>query len=490
MDRVLRTRARTRLLIAAASALFAACADGGEEPPPLLARPNLVLITIDTLRADHLGCYGYFRDTSPRIDALARESVVFDAAYATMATTLPSHASILTSRYPLEHGILANLMHGGRPFGWKQGMLSFAQVAQEAGYRTAGFVSSAPLKRQSGMHAGFDEWSEPEATNRIAGETLAEVLPWLAARPPEPFFLWVHLFDPHWPPSAPPAFAARFRSDGPDPGLEAWIAARRIPEAAVRNRTQILRANESTPTREALDAYCADVAYTDHEVGRLLDALREQGLLERSILALTADHGEGLNQHDWTGHGLVWDEQIRVPLLIRFPAAARQAPRRVRSIVSLIDLVPTLLGRIEPWGTPSWARYFEHASGLDVLAPGFAERAVCAQRSDKEIEDDPGEMFTVMTPEWKYVHQPEAGGLLFDRRKDAFELENLIEREPGEAERAQRLTMTLRDAQARRGALLGEAPAGEVDEGLLEELRALGYMGGEERASEPPGTPR
>ena len=475
------TRAWAHVLIAAATAFLGACS--GADEGPRLEHPNLVLITIDTLRADHLGTYGYFRDTTPNIDALARESVVFDAAYATMATTLPSHASMLTSRYPLEHGILANVMHGGKPFGWKPGMLSFAQVAKDAGYRTAAFVSSSPLKRQSGIDAGFDDWSEPVAAHRKAEETLADVLPWLEARPPEPFFLWVHLFDPHWPYDAPPPFDKRFHSDELDPELEAWIAARGLPESA-------MRANETVETREALDAYCGEVAYTDQEVGRLLDALRANGLLDKSIVTLTADHGEGLNQHDWHGHGLVWEEQLRVPLIIRFPAAARQAPRRVASIVSLIDLVPTLLGRVEPWSTPSWTQYFAHASGVDALAPAFAERAVYAQRSGREMERDPGEMYTITTPQWKYIHQPEVGAFLFDRRKDPFELDNLAGRERDEADREHRLTMILRDVQMRRGEMLGEATAGEADERLLAELRALGYMGGEEGQSGNPTPPQ
>ncbi|MCC7012878.1 MAG: sulfatase-like hydrolase/transferase [Planctomycetes bacterium] len=462
--------------VACATSLLVSCPSSGDSGPKL-ERPNIVLVTIDTLRADHLGCYGYFRDTTPHIDAIAKESVVFDAAYATMATTLPSHASMMTARYPLEHGILANLMHGGKPFGWKQGMLSFAQVAKDAGYVTAGFVSSAPLKSQSGIGVGFDTWSEPalEQSERKAGQTLAEVLPWLEQAPREPFFLWVHLFDPHWPHRAPPPFDTQFQKDGPDPELEAWIAARKIGESAVRSN-----AKKTTETRAALNNYCAEVAYTDSQVGVLLDALRAKGLLERSILTITADHGEGLNQHDWTAHGLVWEEQLRVPLIMRFPAAARQAPRRIASIVSLIDLMPTMLGRVEPWPTPSWKQFFAVATGVDALDPSFEERPVYAQRTGREMERDPGEMFALTTRDWKYIDEPEVGRMLFDRRKDPFELENLYQREPQAAEGVQRLTLLMRELQSKRGAALGEAQAGALDPKVLKAIRDLGYMGGDD----------
>ena len=146
--------------------------------------PNIVLITLDTTRADHLGAYGYFRDTSPRIDAFAEESIVFEHAIAPMATTLPTHVSILTATYPLEHGVLANVMHGGRRFVPAAGLRSFATVCREQGYRTAAFVSAAPLKRDSGIQAGFEEFFEPEKGEASvrAGVTNKELFRWLHAR--------------------------------------------------------------------------------------------------------------------------------------------------------------------------------------------------------------------------------------------------------------------------------------------------------------------
>lgn len=466
-----------QLVGAALAAIVAGCGPGGSGPAA--PRANIVLITIDTLRADHLGCYGYFRDTSPNLDALAKESVVFDQAFAVMATTLPSHASMLTGRYPLEHGIVANLMHGGNPFGWKEGMLSIAQVAKEAGYSTAGFVSAAPLKRASGISAGFDVWSEPDAVERQGAETMKEVLAWLDTEPREPYFLWVHFYDPHWRHRAPAPYDTMFHSEGPDPALEAWLQERGIGDEAKRSN-----ARKSTQTRKAINDYCGEVRYTDAQVGVLLDRLRKSGELERSALVVTADHGEGLNQHDWTAHGLVWDEQLRVPLLMRFPASSGVAPKRVDKLVSLVDLFPTVLARIEPLGAPSQRAFLEQSTGTDVLSPKFTERPLLGQRTGRELAEDPGEMYALTTREWKFIHEPEVGDKLFDRRKDPFELENLSEREVKVAERVRDMTTLLIRGQKLRGDALGTAQAGQFDPELLEQLKKIGYMGGDDGRSE------
>jgi len=457
--------------------IVAAC--GGDDGPPRLERPNIVLITIDTLRADHLGCYGYFRDTSPVIDALAKESLVFDQAYAVMATTLPSHASMLTARYPLEHGITANAMHGGNPFGWKPDMLSFAQVAKDAGYRTAAFVSAAPLKTSSGIQAGFDDWGEPEKMECKAEETIERALAWHAEKPDGPYFLWVHLYDPHWKHNPPPPYDRMFHSDEPDPKLEAWLAERRIGEAAVRGG-----APEQTRTREAINAYCGEIRYSDAQVGLLLERLRTSGDLDRSVLVLTSDHGEGLNQHGWTAHGLVWDEQLRVPLLMRFPSAVGFAPRRVNTLVSLVDLLPTVLARLKPFEAPSYRRFLAQATGADVLTASFGERPLLGQRTGRELPEDPGETYSLTTREWKFIQQEGVDDQLFDRRRDPHELENLAAREQVVVQRVRRITDLIVRGHRERGAAAGDAAAVALDPQQLEELKALGYLGGDDGRSQ------
>jgi len=472
---------RRGILVSIAAACLASCADDAGPGPRPLVRPNLILVTIDTLRADHLGCYGYFRDTTPNIDALAKECVVFEQAFAVMATTLPSHTSMLTARYPLEHGILANIVHGGKPFGWKAGMISFAQVAKDAGYTTAGFVSAAVLKTQTGISAGFDTWSEPAAdqSQRPAGETLADVLPWLERSAEQPFFLWVHCYDPHWPYRAPPPFDAQFRSSAADAELEAWITERQISATAVRTN-----GNKVTEAHKGINDYDAEVRYVDSEVGKLFDALRAKGVLDESVLVITADHGEGLNQHDWTAHGLVWEEQLRVPLLMRFPASSGIVPQRVTSLVSLIDLFPTVLAPVEPFDTPKWKQFFDLATGVDALSPRFSERPIFGQRTEREMADDPGEMYALTTRDWKFIHEPDVGDKLFDRRTDPHELHNVLERETSAAQRISKLTQLMRTDQEQRGVALGPNSEGAVDPELQKQLNELGYGGGDDGRSE------
>jgi arylsulfatase A-like enzyme len=470
-----RPPARLRRLATLCASLVLAACDGGPKQPPKLERPNIVLITIDTLRADHLGCYGYFRNTTPHIDALAKESVVFEQAYATMATTLPSHTSMFTARYPLEHGIFANIRHGGSPFGWKPGMMSFAQVAKEAGYTTGAFISAAALKHQCGIDAGFDVFSEPTGVERKAGETIAEVLPWLEAKAKEPFLLWVHFYDPHWKHKAPPPYDTMFHDDKDAPALEQWIAERQIGDKELRSN-----ARKTTETRGALNDYCGEVAYADSQFGVLIDELEKRALLDKSIVIFCADHGEGLNQHKWTAHGLVWEEQLRVPFILRFPPQAKVAPQRVAGVVSLIDMFPTVLARVKPFETPMFAQFLKQATGVDALSPEYVERPIFGQRTEREMAEDPGEMYAVTTPEWKYIHEPEAGDMLFDRRKDPFELDNLLERQPETAARVHSLMELMMSEQKARGASMGEAEQLEADPELLRQLRETGYAGGDD----------
>ena len=173
-----------------------------DTPSPSADRPNIVLVTIDTLGREHLGCYGYPRPTSPRVDALAGQSVLFENAYAPMATTFPSHVSMLTGLYPHQHGRTSNRAGVLDPFVSAQGRMLVASALSSAGYRTAGFVSSSVLHQGTGIAQGFESYDGPKGRHakRPARETTSRALAWLATVPAgEPFFLWVHLWDVHEP---------------------------------------------------------------------------------------------------------------------------------------------------------------------------------------------------------------------------------------------------------------------------------------------------
>lgn len=326
-------------LIAAIASL--GCSD--EARPP----PNLVLITLDTLRADRLGAYGYDRDTSPVLDSLARDGVRFEDAIAQATTTPASHASILTGLNPPRHGL--RKLYGQRLAGANE---TLAEILQAHGYATAAFVSALPLRHSVGLDQGFDiyvdgstEEDEPPKAAR-AGITNTRVRAWLEAAPAAPIFLWVHYFDPHHPYFPPAAYRKRF-------GLEKMkLEASPAPRNTNRKRPSGVPIPPPNPkaAQRASDLYDAEIAYMDDAIGELLESLREAGLLENAVLAYVGDHGEHMGESGyWFGHWDVLDETARVPMVIVHPER-RYAGRVVEESVGTIDLVPTLLSwlGIEP----------------------------------------------------------------------------------------------------------------------------------------------
>lgn len=453
--------------------------------------PSILLITVDTLRADHLDCYGYFRDTSPNIDALSRDSLRFTRAYAPMATTFPSHLSLFTGVYPSEHGYLSNTRLIDSSFEPTPRLRSIAQMLHDAGYTTAAFVSAAPVRDSTGLGIGFDLYSQPEkddwklAGQRRADETVEAFVAWLAASPKEPFFAWIHLFDPHWPYDAPVPFARRYTTDE---RLKAWVAERRAT----------MTFPEKWKSRDALDAhnlYDGEVRFMDEQVGRALGALRDSGRVERTIIILTADHGEGLGQHDWPAHGDLHEEQLHVPLMIRFPRELHRAPGRVDAVVSLVDVFPTVLAAM---GSPAVAEMRAQASGLDVLAPDFKRDAVFSERTDHSEGWGPGRRFALTGARWRYYHLTEGRDELYDLSTDPHELRNRVEDEPRVAVEMKADLLARLDRFAQRAAALAEGRTlrkQAADLKMKEQLRGLGYVENEEEVgneaprSRPPATP-
>ncbi|MFH1277195.1 MAG: sulfatase [Candidatus Eisenbacteria bacterium] len=326
---------RTRLLGTAAllfgASLILVTGRTGAGPP---AR-HLLVVTLDTTRADRLGFYGYDRPTSPNLDALAAESVVFEMAIASAAVTPVSHASILTGLWPYHHGL--RVMHGLVANRLESGTTTLAEVWRKAGGRTAAFVSAYPVGSAFGFQEGFDRFDEAFAhadgagvvndrgtvdtgkSQRRADETTRAAIEWLrgAASDARPLFLWVHYFDPHDP-----------QVKLPDEELMSLLQGELPP--ASQDRADLMRA-----------VYDCEVRYMDRHLGGLFDEYRRLGLWENTIVAVVADHGEGLGDHDWWTHGILYQEQIRVPMLIHVPGGERGV--RVPSLVRTIDFMPTLL---------------------------------------------------------------------------------------------------------------------------------------------------
>lgn len=456
--RVLRT-----LLSLGWLALAPACApaDRPEAPAP---GPDILLVTIDTLRADHLGCYGYFRETSPNIDALAAESLLFERAYAPQATTLPSHTTLFTGVYPHEHGVLANIKHGGALFVPAPGLRTLAQGLAERGYRTAGIVSAAAVSRASGIAAGFEHFRQPEGHSRTAGETMEEVLPWLETLgEDETFFLWVHFWDPHKPYGAPEGHRHIFPRDE---ALFEMLDARGIERAVLEEGGRWRR------LPGVINRYDEEILYADGQVGRLLAALRERGRYEETLIVLAGDHGEGLGQHGERGHGCVHEEQLHVPLLVRIPG---RAPERLETPLSLADLLPTLLGQLPGLELDELAA---QSSGRDRLHPDEEEPSLMAQRTPREGPGLHPFAYVLIRSDWKLYHEPGGAERLFDLRNDPLETTDRAAGHPEIVrEMREELTGRLRRQIARGRELRGDAPEERLaDPELVEQLRALGYL--------------
>lgn len=451
--------------------LLTACGGAEDDAAPVeigcaYARcPNIIVVTLDTTRADHLGCYGYFRDTSPVIDALAAESILFERCLAPMSTTLPSHLSLFTGTFPMEHGIQANIGQAGTGrFKPAPGLALWAEHAASAGYRTAAFVSAAPLKRQTGMADGFSVYEQPGQNQHPANETNKGLFRWLDGPIVEPIFLWVHYFDPHTPLAPPEPYDTMFERDA---ALESRLAGLGVPEkmSRMKRRKPVIIADE-------INLYDGEIRYMDEQIGKLCEKLKEKEIWDRAVLVIVGDHGEGLGQHGEMSHGSIWGEQLHVPLLIRVPGLP---PRRVATPLSIVDVMPTMLGLVD--GHP-FAPFCEQTSGVDVLEKGYKPRPIFSQDSLRIRAGRSGPRYALHVGEWKFVHDPTAEDQLFHVGDDPAELENVLAQNPEIAAEFRKTVTALIDAQYRKGMKHESERAGkdeELDPELVRELKALGY---------------
>jgi arylsulfatase A-like enzyme len=309
----------------------------GAAPAPPPETVNLVILSIDTLRPDHLGVYGYPRETSPNLDRFADRGVVFDQAITVHVATAPAHGTILTGRYPASHGIRRNGMH------LAPDVPTLAETFAARGSATGGFVSGWTLERHTGLDRGFDTYDDalgaPGAGARRKGATTTKAaLKWLRRQVAEgrEFFLFLHLFEPHWPYDPPPRDALRFLSNQ----YELTTVSKPV------HLDRRLDVNRLTPLeqREYVARYDGEIVVADRLLGRLLDGLDDLGVAHNTVVLVLSDHGETLFEREWTmDHGTrPYDEQARVPLLLAIPGDPN-AGRRVAEQVSLLDVAPTLL---------------------------------------------------------------------------------------------------------------------------------------------------
>ncbi len=337
------------------------------EPPPIR---NLVVITIDTVRADHLGCYGYFRDTTPNLDALAAQSLRFTRCRTPVAQTTPSHTSLFTGVGPFEHGVVSNhvLQSEKRQamFGLRTSptLHTLAQLLGERGMKTGGFVAAVPVKRITGLSAGFDVWTEPAKERRAASAAISDLLGFIDQCGGAPFFAWTHCMDAHEPlkpPTTPVEFYERY---GKEPALAEWLSKRGFPESVGDG----VRAAVGTPVTQVVNGYDGALRYLDAQLATLIARLDRPDLRDSTVLVVIADHGTAIGQHSEVGHGLCWDDMFRVPLLIRVPGVE---PRVVDTMMSSLDLWPVVFALAPTLTAPA---FLEQCRGTNVLAADFVPR--------------------------------------------------------------------------------------------------------------------
>jgi len=398
-----------------------------------LIHPNVILITIDTVRADHLACYGYKKIKTPAIDSLAHDGILFRRAISQVPLTWPSHAAILTGTYPFQNGIQDFTGHPLSP-----NFRSIAQAFKQSGYATGAVVSSFVLDRSWGLARGFDYYDDAFSAktfeqkdiglvDRRAEESVSHALAWLKKTPKRPFFLWLHLYDPHSPYDPPEPFRTEYQDH----------------------------------------LYDGEIAYADHELGRLISWLKQSGLYDRTLIALLSDHGESLGEHGESEHGFfLYNATVHIPLIVKPPVRSGISRDPVDYPVETVAVAPTLL----------------RLAGLhDQIEKQFQARNLF----DPAAEDAPAysetfypfssfgwsPLHSLETSRYHYIDAPKPE--LYDLNSDPEETKNVSATQ----------TEVVSVLKAKMKQLLASAPeesssqksAGNLSPDASQKLRALGY---------------
>jgi arylsulfatase A-like enzyme/Flp pilus assembly protein TadD len=422
-------------------AVFAAIQAGAEVPAK--PAPNVVLITIDTLRADHIGCYGYKEIETANIDGLAADSARFSRAFTPVPVTLPSHSAMLTGTYPMfsgMHDFSANKLSAQQP--------TLATILKQAGYTTGAVVASAVLDSRFGLNNGFDfyydhfDFSRLEEANldqmERPGNVVADLaLGWLAQNAQKKFFLWMHLYDPHYPYNPPEPFSHEY----------------------------------------ATHPYDGEIAFADEQVGRLVRFLKEKGLYQNTVIVLAGDHGESLGEHGEKTHGFfIYNSTLHVPLIVHLPG--EPTPTTVSDPVSLIDIMPTVLAAIG-LQAPSTV---QGRSLLPVMQgkPADHDRTLYNESYLARIHFNWSELRGAENVRYHFIDAPKPE--LYDLTSDPGELHNLFaDKKAVSEEMRAKLTGLIRDYSA--GKEMAEKTG--LDPALMERLKSLGYAGFSGGGSDP-----
>lgn len=476
MSRMNRRLSTILLPLAACSLLASSCSS--EEAPPLSDGPNIILVSIDSLRQDHLGCYGYPHPTSPTIDRLAASGVRFETAIATTSWTLPSHAAMFTGLFDSTHGLVDNGLR------LKDQHNTLAEALREVGYRTAGFFGGPYLHPVFGLGQGFDTYQScmtqlddglsdegVRAQSRapvgashadITGpRTEREVERWLDAEgeSDRPFFLFLHLWDVHYDYIAPEEYVLMF-----DPDYEGDLDGVQF----MQNR-RIVQGMDKRDKRHLLALYDAEIRFTDDVLGRILDGLEARGELENTLVVVTADHGEEFFEHGRKGHQhTLYDEVVRVPLVFSWPGHLQ--PAVVTDQVRTVDLMPTLLSVAGVRRQPK----MQGRSLVPFLTGGTLEPA----DAFSELLVDGRRYRALRTLEWKWVDPGQGLPAAFDLTADPKERKAIMAEERVRVGKVRLRNLARTCLEFRQE--MGGVEEIELPEEMLRTLTGLGYIGGED----------
>lgn len=496
---------------------------------------RVVIVTIDTLRADHVSSDGYIIETTPFLDDFGKQGIVFKNAIAATSSTSPSHASIFTSLHPLEHGVLKN---GHRLAGH---FVTMAEVFSQMGYKTAGVVSTDRHFFAGDFHQGFDYFNEPRdleifqftrkslaalGKDGVGPETLRRLetlegisfpggdamlkrveellgddysaalkttllahtavdlkyrngngtidvaLDWLnTLEPTDKFFLWIHLFDPHGPLRPDPEHLRHVEALCGDDTLNTFLLEQHHIDLNSFH-------NDKTRMNRLITKYDAEIHYTDAQLCRFFETYAARGFDTRSLSVITADHGQGLGNHNWVRHGInIYNEQLRVPLMFRF-SSGKGKGTVIEHIVEHVDIFPTVFDFIRGESPEVKGIRGESLASLMFGDEAGTNPGTYAYSQRREYEPGEGrddeEMYALQTLSHKYIYFSHGPDGFFDLRRDPYELRNLVDDDSAAAERERLKGLLLQ--MVNRMKKNNPARRLKVDQKTIERLKSMGYV--------------
>ena len=462
------------------------------------ARPNIILLVLDCARAQSLSCYGYPRETTPNIDRLAEDGVVYENAFSPANWTIPSHASMFTGTYPSEHRVSGRGLRLDRQF------ITLAQVLKAQGYETVGFTANSLVSRITDLDRGFDRirdvtWlldrPNPSLVTTIIDRLYAKltwrrydygarrvnrlIRGWLSRREASgpPFFLFVNYLETHLKYDPPGKFKLLFQPQG-----VTHRRIRRVPQRPWDYMSGALEVSEED-FKILTALYDAELRYADYRVGQLVEFLQARSLMDNTVLVVTSDHGENVGDHGLMDHQFsVYNSLIHVPLIVRYPEAFPPG-QRITEIVQTLDIFPTLMdllgiddedawNQVQGWSIlPNRVRQRPQFAVSEDLAPQMWLLNTVQGANERGLQHD-RQLRAYITLAHKYIWASNGQEELYDWTVDPGEMNNLINDEPGIAGA---LRSRLDEWVSAHGSA-SEQPTGEIDDAVMERLKGLGYI--------------